>query len=128
MKKKLFIGLGIIVAILMIIGIFSGGNDTKVPLSVGGSAANVEIVGSNETLDESGLRTVHVEVRNNSDKLLSTVVLKTVYYDENQKVVGTGNGSASNIPAHTSKIVDCLAMDIQNLKTYKVQVEGSMFE
>ena len=126
MKKKLFIGLGVIVAILIIIGIFSGGS--KTPVSVGGSVADVEILSSNETVDAVGMRIVHVEVRNNSDKLLTAVNLKVIYADENQKIVGTGVGTGLNIAAHTTKVVDCMSMSVIGAKSYKVQIDLSLFE
>jgi hypothetical protein len=126
MKKKLFIGVGIVLAIFMIIGIFSGGS--KTPVAAGGEASDVEIVSSNETVDEIGVRTVHVEIRNNSDKLLSSCCLKSIYFDESQKVVGAGNGTGLNIAAHATKIIDCMTMSVENVKTYKVQVEVALFE
>jgi hypothetical protein len=124
MKNKSAIGLTVIFAIFILIGISACGELTP----PGAKNSNIEILNSNETLSAGGLRTIHVEVRNNSDNLCTALALKSIYYDETKKMVGTGNGTAVNIPAHSTKVIDCIALNVENVKTYTLQVDMSMFE
>ncbi|WP_269222026.1 hypothetical protein [Flavobacterium sp. IMCC34518] len=88
---------------------------------------DIEVIRHNETTTDM-TRTVHVEVKNNTDKLLSTGLIKIVYTDKGNNIVGTGQGTILNLGAGKTKVVDCLAMSIDGATNYEVQVEPMLYE
>ena len=85
------------------------------------SKPDLEILKTDETLDEIS-RTIHVKVRNNTDRLISYVDLKGVYYDKKKNVVGTGLGNAVNIAAGATKTIDIMSMGIEGADSYEVEL------
>ena len=71
---------------------------------------------------------VYVTVRNNSDKLCQAATFQSNYYDEKHNVVGAGNGTILNLAAGQTKVVDCMAMDIQGATRYEVQIATALFQ
>ena len=88
---------------------------------------DIEIVKSSETVRER-MSIVHVEVKNNTDKLLTSGQLKVIYEDSKGNMVGTGLGTILNLASGASKVVDCLAMDIVGASTYRIEVTPFMYE
>jgi hypothetical protein len=89
----------------------------------------IRIISQNDTYEEAtGTHTVHVEFQNISNKLITYIGMKSIYYDKNGKIVGTGMGNSTNIGSNDTKVLDILGMDIQNAKKYKIQVEDVSFE
>ncbi|MFD2787958.1 FxLYD domain-containing protein [Hymenobacter rubripertinctus] len=82
---------------------------------------DLEILKTSETNNEFG-RTVHVKVRNNTDRLIQYVDLKSVYYNKNKDIVGTGIGNAMNLAAGATKTIDIMAMGIDGATSYEVEV------
>lgn len=128
MKVLKWIGIGIVGLILL--GLLLPNTDKKAENGTevaGTSKDDIEVVKSSETNTES-MRTVHVEVKNNTEKLLSTGQIKIVYTDKAGSIVGTGLGTILNLAAGKSKVVDCLAMGIDGAENYEVQVEPMLYE
>jgi len=89
----------------------------------------VEILSMDESLEEvTNSRTVHVRVKNNSDKLITYLDLKSVYTSKSGNIVGTGIGNSTNIAPGATKVVDVLAMGIENANTYDVEVNNVLFK
>jgi hypothetical protein len=88
---------------------------------------DIEILSKSES-ESYGMRTVHVQVRNNTDKLLTNLILKSVYYDKAGGVVGTGMGGSMNIASGAVKTVDIPTMGIEGAATYNVEIEASLFD
>lgn len=128
MKALKWIGIGIVGLILL--GLLLPDTDKKAENGTEvaeTSKEDIEVVKSSETNSES-MRTVHVEVKNNTDKLLTTGQIKIVYTDKAGGIVGTGLGTILNLAAGKSKVVDCLAMGVEGAESYEVQVEPMLYE
>jgi hypothetical protein len=96
--------------------------------SLTGNKANiVEIVSHKEKKVSMGngqfYRNVFVTVKNTSSNLIQAVNLKGIWYDKNNTVVGTGVGTGLNIPAGQTKIVEIMAMEINDDVRYEIQVD-----
>lgn len=91
------------------------------------SKEDIEVVKHNETINDI-MRTVHVEVKNNTDELLSSGQIKIVYTDKDGGIVGTGMGTILNLASGKTKVVDCLAMGVDGATNYEVQVEPMIYE
>jgi hypothetical protein len=115
--------IGIVIVGLIILGFLlpDSNNGEAIKETESATVEDLEVIKSSETANEN-LRTVHVELKNNTDKLLTSGLIEIVYEDKNGNIVGTGNGSILNLAAGATKVIDCLAMDVVNSATYKVQV------
>lgn len=100
---------------------------TTTTVSTESDKEDIEVIKHNETANDMS-RTVHVEVKNNTDKLLSTGQIKIVYTDKDGTIVGTGLGTILNLGSGKTKVVDCLAMSIEGATNYEVQVEPLLYE
>jgi hypothetical protein len=119
---------GIVFVGLILLGLLLPDNKTKPGTEVTEtSKEDIEIVKSSETVRER-MSIIHVEVKNNTEKLLSTGQIKIVYTDKAGSIVGTGLGTILNLAAGKSKVVDCLAMGIDGAENYEVQVEPMLYE
>jgi hypothetical protein len=91
------------------------------------SKEDVEVVKHNETVNDM-MRTVHVEVKNNTDELLTAGQIKIVYTDKDGGIVGSGMGTILNLASGKTKVVDCIAMGVDGATNYEVQVEPMIYE
>ncbi|WP_329804392.1 FxLYD domain-containing protein [Flavobacterium facile] len=91
------------------------------------SKEDIEVVKFSETVNDR-MSTVHVEVKNNTDKLLTSGQLKVIYEDKAGNIVGTGLGTILNLAAGATKVVDCLAMDVVGAESYHVEVTPMLYE
>lgn len=73
---------------------------------------------------------VYGEATNNTNSLLSYADFTATFYDADGKILGTGIGNLANLPAHESKTVEIIAVDIQpsRIKEYKVDVGTTLFD
>ena len=71
---------------------------------------------------------VYATVRNNTDKLCSYAQVNVSFYDKGDKVVGTGMGNTTNLAAGATRVVTCIAMEIENSVRYEANVENTMFQ
>lgn len=128
MKVLKWIGIGIVGLILL--GLLlpdtnkKSENGKEVSVT---SKEDIEIVKSSETVRDR-MSIIHIEVKNNTDKLLTTGQLKVIYEDAKGNMVGTGTGTILNLAAGSSKVVDCLAMDIVGASTYRTEVTPLIYE
>lgn len=128
MKK--FIKWGLIVFVgLIILGAIFGKDDKKGTSNSTEQVAvdDIEVVKQSETSTDN-MSTVHVEVKNNTEKLLTGGQIKVIYEDAKGNIVGTGLGTILNLASGASKVVDCLAMDVVGATTYKVEVTPLSYE
>lgn len=89
------------------------------------SGENIVILQNTEQIDEdSNSRTIHVQIKNNSNDLVQLVNLKSVYYDKDGKIVGTGLGNGVNIAGGATKVIDVLAVDIDNAAKFEIEVDN----
>lgn len=122
--------IGIVILGLIILGLLlpKTEKETKgATTEINKSVEDIEVVKSSETVNDR-MSIIHVEVKNNTDDLLTTGQIKIIYEDEKENIVGTGVGTILNLAAGTSKVVDCLAMDVVGAKTYKVEVTPMIYE
>jgi hypothetical protein len=90
---------------------------------------DIEILNNDETHEPvTNTRTVHVRIKNNTDKLVEYIDLKSVYYDGEKKIVGTGIGNTANLAAGATKTIDVMAMGIENAKTYDIEIGNVMYK
>jgi uncharacterized membrane protein YvbJ len=73
---------------------------------------------------------VYGEVSNNTSSLLTYADFTATFYDSNGKILGTGIGNLANLPAHESKTVQIMALDIEpsRISNYKVDVGNTFFD
>lgn len=124
--------IGIVLVVLVVLGLLLPDSDKKGKDSAGTEAIesakeDIEIIKHNETANEM-MRTVHVEVKNNTDELLVTGQIKVIYTDKDENIVGTGMGTILNLAAGKTKVVDCIAMSVDGATNYEVQVEPMLYE
>lgn len=122
--------IGIVIVGLILLGLLLPDTDKKAENSTevtDTSKEDIEIVKSSETVTER-MSTIHVEVKNNTDKLLTTGQIKVIYEDAKGNMVGTGTGTILNLASGASKVVDCLAMDIVGASTYRTEVTPMLYE
>jgi hypothetical protein len=87
----------------------------------------IEIVNlSQENLGRMSVTTV--EVKNNTDKLLTIGNIKVIYKDKINKIVGTGLGTIVNLPAGKTNVVTCVGKDINGARKYDVQIKVLHYE
>jgi len=134
MKKFLQIA-GIVFVVLLLIGYFSSKDDaktstdtsTKTEISTPAKPA-IEIISQNFINSEIGPKVV-TEIKNNTNKAVTYIDLKSVFYDANNSIIGTGIGNATDIPAGQTKTIDILTMDnIAAGKHFKVEIGNVMWE
>jgi len=134
MKKFLQIA-GIVFVVLLLIGYFSSKDDaktstdtsTKTEISTPAKPA-IEIISQNFINSEIGPKVV-TEIKNNTNKAVTYIDLKSVFYDANNSIIGTGFGNATDIPAGQTKTIDILTMDnISAGKRFKVEIGNVMYE
>jgi PBP1b-binding outer membrane lipoprotein LpoB len=134
MKKFLQIA-GIVFVVLLLIGYFSSKDDaktstdtsTKTEISTPAKPA-IEIISQNFINSEIGPKVV-TEIKNNTNKAVTYIDLKSVFYDANNTIIGTGFGNATDIPAGQTKTIDILTMDnISAGKRFKVEIGNVMYE
>jgi hypothetical protein len=128
MKVLKWIGIGIVGLVLL--GLLLPDTDKKAENGkevAETSKEDIEIVKFSETVSDR-MSIIHVEVKNNTEKLLTTGQLKVIYEDAKGNMVGTGSGTILNLAAGASKVVDCLAMDIVGASTYRTEVTPLMYE
>ena len=122
--------IGIVILGLIILGLLlpKTEKETKgATTEISKSVEDIEVVKSSETVNDR-MSIIHVEVKNNTDDLLTTGQIKIIYEDDKENIVGTGIGTILNLAAGDSKVVDCLAMDVVGAKTYKVEVTPMLYE
>lgn len=122
--------IGIVFIGLVLLGLLLPDSDKKAETATAVSETSkedIEIVKSSETVRER-MSIIHVEVKNNTEKLLTTGQLKVIYEDAKGNMVGTGTGTILNLAAGASKVVDCLAMDVVGASTYRTEVTPLMYE
>jgi hypothetical protein len=122
--------IGIVIVGIVILGLLLPDSDKKTEGKTEvaeTSKEDIEVIKSSETNTEN-MRTVHVEVKNNTDKLLTTGQIKIVYTGKDGDIVGTGMGTILNLASGKTKVVDCLAMGIDGASNYEVQVEPLLYE
>lgn len=116
MKKLILIGtLGFMIALAS----FSCSNKKSVE--------DIQVVNSNQR-NLYHMSVTEVEVKNNTDKLLTTGSIKVVYRDKTNKIVGTGLGMIFNLPAGEKSVVTCAAANIIGASKYDVQIEPMHYE
>ena len=125
--------IAIVVVGLFIIGLLLPDSDkkqvkeTKTTETTETSKDDIEVVKFSETaVDRTS--TVHVEVKNNTDNLLTAGQIKVIYEDKQGNIVGTGLGTILNLASGKTKVVDCLAMDVDGAATYSVEVTPLTYE
>lgn len=121
---------GIVVVGLILLGLLLPDSDKKAETKTESSKTSkddIEVVKFSENTT-GNVSTVHVEVKNNTEKLLQGGQIKIVYEDEKGNLVGTGNGTILNLASGASKVVDCMAVDIVGAANYKVEVTPMMYE
>ena len=91
------------------------------------SKDDIEVLKFSETSADR-TSTVHVEVKNNTNDLLTAGQIKVIYEDKDGNIVGTGLGTILNLAAGKTKVVDCLAMDVEGAATYSVEVTPLTYE
>lgn len=91
------------------------------------SKEDIEVIKTSQTVSYN-MSTTHVEVKNNTDKLLNSGQIKIIYEDDKGNIVGTGVGTILNLASGATKVVDCLAMDIVGASNYKTEVTPLMYE
>ncbi|MFE3848949.1 FxLYD domain-containing protein [Flavobacterium sp. LB3P45] len=122
--------IGIVIVGIIVLGLLLPDSDKKTEGKAEvaeTSKEDIEVVKSSETNTEM-MRTVHVEVKNNTDKLLNSGQIKVIYEDAKGNIVGTGLGTILNLASGASKVVDCLAMDVVGASTYRTEVTPLMYE
>lgn len=122
--------IGIVIVGIIVLGLLLPDSDKKTEGKTEvaeTSKEDIEVVKSSETNTEM-MRTVHVEVKNNTDKLLNSGQIKVIYEDAKGNIVGTGLGTILNLASGASKVVDCLAMDVVGASTYRTEVTPLMYE
>jgi len=135
MKKFLQIGGGILL-VLLVIGYFSSNDketgttttqENKSEISAPQKPA-IEIISQNFVGGDFGTKVV-AEIKNNSDRTASYIDLKSVFYNEQNAIVGTGMGNATDIGAGQTKTIDILTMDnVGSAKQFKVEIGNVMWE
>lgn len=134
MKKFLQIGGGILL-VLLVIGYFSS-NDKETTTTTQESKSEVsepqkpaiEIISQNFVGGDFGTKVV-AEIKNNTNRTASYIDLKSVFYNEQNAIVGTGIGNATEIGAGQTKTVDILTMDnVGSAKQFKVEIGNVMWE
>lgn len=124
---------GVVIIGLILLGLLLPDSDKKSNVNAEStevaetSKEDIEVVKHNETVNDM-MRTVHVELKNNTDKLLTAGQIKIVYTDKDGGIVGTGSGTILNLAAGKTKVVDCIAMGVDGATNYEVQVEPMMYE
>ena len=91
------------------------------------SKDDIEVLKFSETSADR-TSTVHVEVKNNTNDLLTAGQIKVIYEDKDGNIVGTGLGTILNLAAGKTKVVDCLAVDVEGAATYSVEVTPLTYE
>lgn len=119
MKKHLFTA---VIAIILASCTPNSGQKTSSE-----SAPEIEIVKHSVKSDQYAT-IIHVQVKNNTDKLVSYLDLKGVFYDGDGNIVGTGVGNGMNLPAGKTKTIDVLAADLQGASRYEVELGNVMYE
>lgn len=122
--------IGIIIVGIIILGLLLPDTDKKTEGKTEAtetSKEDIEVIKSSETTTER-MSTIHVEVKNNTDKLLNSGQIKVIYEDAKGNIVGTGLGTILNLASGASKVVDCLAMDVVGASTYRTEVTPLMYE
>jgi hypothetical protein len=126
MKVLKWIGVGIVGLILL--GFLLPDNATvKNSTEKTDGVEDISVVKSSETVREK-MSIIHVEVKNNTDKLLKSGQIKVIYEDAKGGIVGTGMGTILNLATGATKVVDCLAMDVVGASTYRTEVTPLMYE
>lgn len=136
MKKFLQIAGGILL-VLLVIGYFSSNDketatttttqESKSEVSAPQKPA-IEIISQNFVGGDFGAKVV-AEIKNNTDKTASYIDLKSVFYNEQNAIVGTGIGNATEIGAGQTKTIDILTMDnVASAKQFKVEIGNVMWE
>ena len=90
----------------------------------------IKIIDRTSSYDEINgmpVYTVHCTIKNISSNPIQSIVLKAVYLDESKRVVGTATGIANNVSSGEVKTIDIIGMDIDNPKSFEVQIEDVMF-
>ena len=82
---------------------------------------------SYKELNGMPIYTVHCTIKNISSNLIQSVQLKAVYLDESKRVVGTATGYGINVASGEIKTIDITGVDINNPKSYEIQIEDVMF-
>lgn len=124
---KNFIKWGLIGLVgLIILGAIFGKDEAKAAANTE-SVEDITVVQSSQTNTEQ-LSTTHVEIKNNTAKLLTAGSIKVIYKNKEGQIVGTGNGAILNLPAGQTKVVDCLAMDVVGYATYEIEPEAMLYE
>ncbi|MFV8351573.1 FxLYD domain-containing protein [Flavobacterium sp. XS2P14] len=122
--------IGIVIVGIIVLGLLLPDSDKKTEGKTEvaeTSKEDIEVVKSSETTTER-MSTIHVEVKNNTDKLLNSGQIKVIYEDAKGNIVGTGLGTILNLASGASKVVDCLAMDVVGASTYRTEVTPLMYE
>lgn len=88
---------------------------------------DIEIIKHSST-NTGEMNMVHVQIKNNTDKLLTSGLIKTIYTDKDGNIVGTGNGSILNLASGATKTIDCLAMGVEGAENYSIEVEPLLYE
>ena len=134
MKKFLQISGGILL-VLLVIGYFSS-NDKETTTTTQESKSEVsapkkpaiEIISQNFVGGDFGTKVV-AEIKNNTDRTASYIDLKSVFYSEQNAIVGTGIGNATDIGAGQTKTIDIFTMDnVGSAKQFKVEIGNVMWE
>jgi uncharacterized protein YcfL len=134
MKKFLQIAGGILL-VLLVIGYFSSNDkaenttstEVKEEVSTPEKPA-IEILSQN-FIDSDFTPRIVVEIKNNSNKTASYIQLKSVFYDSENKIIGTGIGNAADVYAGQTKTIDIITIDeISNAKQFKVELDNVMWE
>ncbi len=122
--------IGIVVIGLILLGLLLPDTDKKPKKNSNVTETikdDIEVVKSSETVSQN-MSTIHVELKNNTDKLLTTGQIKTIYEDKKGTIVGTGLGAILNLPSGATRVIDCLAMDIVGASNYKIEVTPLLYE
>lgn len=85
---------------------------------------DVQILKVNSTsADAAGDVYTHCIVKNNTNNLLSVISLKSIFYEKGE-IVATGAGTGENIPANSTKVVDCITMSVPTADSFYVQIDN----
>lgn len=125
--KKAIKWIGLIFLGLILLGLILPKSKVTTKASNEKTAEDIEVLKSSETLN-SRMSIIHVEVKNNTDKLLNSGQIKVIYEDAKGNIVGTGLGTILNLASGATKVVDCLAMDVVGASTYRTEVTPLLYE
>lgn len=71
--------------------------------------------------------TIHCRIRNNTKNLIEFLDLTATFYSKSGKIVGTGYGNTANLAGGAEKTVDVLGFDIDNVSTWRVEIDKVMY-